>query len=57
LLDEVGQYEQALDYYNKALALDPRNAIVWNNKGNALCKLGRSEEAIECYDKALTVNQ
>ncbi len=29
---------------------------VWNNKGNALYKLEKYEEAIKCYDKALEID-
>jgi len=32
------------------------NPEYWNNKGNALNKLKRYEEAIECYDKAIELN-
>ena len=28
----------------------------WNNKGNSLGRLGRHEEAIQCFDKALEIN-
>ena len=31
-------------------------ALEWNNKGTSLEKVGRYEEAIKCYDKALEVN-
>ena len=30
--------------------------MAWNNKGNALYSLGRREEAIGCYDHALTID-
>ena len=32
------------------------DAVGWSNKGMSLCELGRSEEAIECYDFALQIN-
>ena len=57
LAESLRRYEEAIGYYNKSLEIDSRNANVWNNKGNALSKLGRSVEAIECYDKALTLGQ
>ena len=30
--------------------------MAWNNKGNALVDLGKPEEAIKCFDKALELN-
>ena len=32
------------------------NAWEWNNKGVALSRLGRYQEAIECYDNALEID-
>ncbi|MBC2746079.1 MAG: tetratricopeptide repeat protein, partial [ANME-2 cluster archaeon] len=31
-------------------------AEVWYNKGIALRKLGRADEALACYDEALDIN-
>ncbi|HID26577.1 MAG TPA: tetratricopeptide repeat protein, partial [Methanosarcinales archaeon] len=31
--------------------------IAWDNKGNALINLDRIEDAIECYNKALELNE
>lgn len=45
-----GLYENALDYYNKALQIDPNNVDVLNNKGMALTKLGRNKEAAQCQN-------
>ena len=36
--------------------MDPKNADAWNNKGLSLDMLGKPEEAIECYDKAIEMD-
>jgi tetratricopeptide (TPR) repeat protein len=43
-----GDYEQAILFYDKGLKFDPDNADIWNNKGLALFKLGRIDEARQC---------
>ncbi|MCZ7369389.1 MAG: tetratricopeptide repeat protein [Candidatus Methanoperedens sp.] len=50
-----GQYQDAIEYFNKSLQIDPENNTIWNNKGLALAKLGKIDEAIECYDRALRI--
>jgi tetratricopeptide (TPR) repeat protein len=52
----LGCYEEAIRCLDKALELDPCDALAWNNKGASLDKLDRPEEAISCYEKALKVN-
>lgn len=51
-----GKFEQAIQYYDKALALKPENSEALFNKGNALCGLGKLKGAISFFDKALEVN-
>ena len=55
-LDTLGQHEEAITCFDKALAIDPQSAPALQNKGNALYHLGRSIEAMKCYDDALVVN-
>ena len=43
-----GNYKDALIFYEKGLQVDPDNIDIWNNKGLALVKLGRIEEARQC---------
>ncbi len=50
---DLGDFEGALNSYNKALEIKPDKDALWNNRGNALRNLGRLEEAIASYDKAL----
>ncbi|KAA0010166.1 MAG: tetratricopeptide repeat protein [Thermoplasmata archaeon] len=49
-------YKKAIEYYDKALRINPRNADTWYSKGVTLYHLGKYEEAIKCYDKALEIN-
>jgi Flp pilus assembly protein TadD len=50
-----GKFEDALSYFEQALALDQNNADLWNNKGVALRSLGRYQEAMECFNKSLEI--
>lgn len=43
-----GNYKEALFFYDKGLEADPENTDIWNNKGMALVKLGRIDEARKC---------
>ena len=52
LFDE-GKYDQAITYYDKALATDSNDIEALNDKGAALANLGKHEEAITYYDKVL----
>lgn len=53
---ENEDYVKAIENYEKALELNPKDEKAWNNKGVALRELGKYEEAIKCYDKALELN-
>jgi tetratricopeptide (TPR) repeat protein len=55
-LNNLGKYKEAIEYYDKALEIDPKFALTLYNKGNALYHLGKYNEAIECYDKALEID-
>ena len=52
-LKEQGKLEEAIEAYNKALAIKPDYAEAYNNMGNALQEQNKLEEAIEAYNKAL----
>ena len=42
------RYPEALQAYDKALALQPRAALIWENKGTVLGLMGRLAEARLC---------
>ena len=51
-LGELGQDEEALKAFEKAIELDPDYAEAWHNKSAALIQLGRYEEASKSLKKA-----
>ncbi|MDH7509406.1 MAG: tetratricopeptide repeat protein, partial [Methanomassiliicoccales archaeon] len=52
-LFEKNDLEGAIEYYNKAFKLFPRDPNLLNRRGLAFAKLGRYEEAIKSYDAAI----
>ena len=52
LLDSQGKYEKAIAAYDNALAIVPDDADVLFNKGTTLVKLGKTPEAMKCFETA-----
>ena len=47
---------KAIELYDRAISLNPRLAIAWNNKGYVLNKLERYEEALIVLEKSIQIN-
>ncbi len=56
-LSNLGQLEEALVWYDKALEVNPQNPDAWNNKGACQHKLGRLEEALQSFSRALACDK
>jgi len=54
-LQDQGKLEEAIEAYNKSLAIKPDYAEAYYNMGNALKVQGKLEEAIEAYNKVLAI--
>ena len=55
-LREIGRDGEAIDHYEKALAIEPDYVKAHNNLGNALERTGRHAEAIAHYERALRID-
>ena len=53
---EDGEYENALNSFQKAISLNQNDPDLWNLKGIALRSLGRYNEAIVCFNKSLEID-
>ena len=52
----LGNNDEAIECYDKALEINPQNADAYYKKGLSLSTIEKYAEAIECYDKALEIN-
>ena len=51
VLLRIDRADEALNTINKALEIDKTASIYWLTKGQILQKLGRDDEAKECFAK------
>jgi tetratricopeptide (TPR) repeat protein len=56
VLYNLGNYSQAIQYYDKALAMDPHSSYALINKGVALDNLEKYTGALRYLDKALAID-
>ncbi|MEA5489864.1 MULTISPECIES: CHAT domain-containing protein [Pseudanabaena] len=54
---QAGKYQEALDYFDRAIAFKLNNFDVWINRGMALQNLNRIDEAIESNERAISLSR
>jgi len=54
-LNDVRRYNEALDAFDRAIALDNNVPDFWFNKGNVLNNLGESEQSLTAYQRAVSM--
>ncbi|MCA9484098.1 MAG: tetratricopeptide repeat protein [Nitrospina sp.] len=52
----TGDHFEALEYYNKALELDPANAEIYNNRSLIYKELGKPDRAVRGFLKAIQLD-
>lgn len=54
--DDTGQYERALEDYDRAVTINPLDAEAFNSRGTTYIALERYELAVEDFDRAIRIN-
>jgi len=49
-------YEDAIQAFDNALLINPKDPIAWSKKGSALYIQGNTEESIKCKRKAVELD-
>jgi tetratricopeptide (TPR) repeat protein len=50
------QFQEAVEIFDRVLAMNSQIPEAWNNKGVALFRLGRLEDALICYESSLSID-
>ncbi len=53
---ELGNHDEAIESFTKAIELDPKDALAYTNRGAAYGILGNYRQAIEDYDRAIELD-
>jgi tetratricopeptide (TPR) repeat protein len=53
---ELGNYELALEYIEKALEIHPNDSVEYTNLGNCYYSLGDYDKALPAYEEAIKLN-
>jgi tetratricopeptide (TPR) repeat protein len=55
-LARTGRRQEAIERFSKAIELDPKLAIAYNNRGTAYLELGNDQRALMDYDRAIELD-
>ena len=53
---EEGDFDGALDLFQQAILLEQKDPDLWNLMGITLRSMGRYDEAVECFNKSLSLD-
>ena len=53
---QEGNQTEANACYEKGLARNPNNGVIWVNKGAALLALNRAKDAVVCFERAIALD-
>ena len=55
-LRKLGQLDNAIHHWRRAVRFDPNHALSWNDLGSALLEKGRTDEAVDCLSKSVALD-
>jgi hypothetical protein len=55
-LFDAGKYPEAIHYFKKGLAHDPKNWRVWQSMGDAYSRLNLNDDALKAYGNSLKIH-
>jgi Flp pilus assembly protein TadD len=53
---ETAKYADAINAFNSAIAMDPKNPFLWDRRGCAYTSLGNHMQAISDFTKAISLS-
>ena len=56
-LEKLGKLDEAIECYDRAIALDQSMTMAYLCKGGVFNRLERYGEAVQCYEQALRTQQ
>ncbi len=51
--ENLNKFDDAVNYYAKAVSCDPFHADAWFNRGMSLKKIGREQDSAQCMERAI----
>lgn len=54
--NNMGMYDEAIEYSNKAISINPELAIAWTNLGLSLCNNGQIDDAVKALNNAIKID-
>jgi tetratricopeptide (TPR) repeat protein len=52
----LDQHEEAMQWLDYTIMIDPRSTLAYTNKGVILSEQGQHDQALECFDKIIEMD-
>jgi tetratricopeptide (TPR) repeat protein len=52
----ANRLEEAIEYFDKAIKIEPQNAFAWGDRALILDKQGKMDEALESFSKSVAID-